>query len=162
MLLLIVLASVGSLIVLMILASRYSGMLENVVEKRESAQAEKGKAELIPDLPVASAGASVTTAMTRLDEYIRIRQVLGAAIDAEAISDPGQLTDAAAERLMASREAALATSEMDATEYLQMRGFYRQWKAGGAGLSPNLAAAFEYRREMLVVIDLEPYESYGF
>ena len=143
MLLLIVLASVGSLIMLMIMANRYSGMLE------------KSKGQLIPDLPVA-------TAMTSLDDFIRIRQALGAAIDAEAISDPGQLTADAAERLRASRDAALASSEMDVTGYLQMRGFYRQWKAGGAGLPPNLAAAFEYRRETLAAIELEAYDSYGF
>jgi hypothetical protein len=157
MLLLMVIVAIGSVVALMLLAQRYNSILE----KRAVTEESSVEGQPVPDIATDSFELGVTEIVRTIDDFIQVRQILGALIEGEATGETQQENTDVKERLEASLKAALGQQGMGEADYRQLSLFYRQWKAGSTALSPILLEAFERRREELAEIDLGEYESHG-
>jgi len=85
-----------------------------------------------------------------LDAFLRVRRSLRSAIDGGTTGEPA---------LREVRARTLVETGLSGEAYLEIRGLYRRWKAGGGGLAEEQARRLERLRGELEAVDLGRFEA---
>jgi len=177
MLMVVVIFAIGSVVSLMILASRYNGILEKRAKRtngsRITRRANPAAPRSLTPSPAASgtvetvepsirddAAAERIEALRYVDAFIEIRSEIKRALPQAAAGNTQVTGDRVVTNLQALTGELLDGSELSAEDYRKVREIYRGWRAGGRTLTRPFAEAFELRRNELIPIDLGPFESY--
>jgi len=147
-LLFIGLIAVGAVVVLAMMAQRYS----DVFERSRSAGGSRGvQRSTVAELPDAEA-----------ERYVRalvdIRKALKRALEEQEASSENE-TRATMRRVLASE---LAEKGLDRTEYQEMESVFRAWQAGSPDVPRAFREALDRRADELRELDLGSYDPLAF
>ena len=146
--------SVGAVVVLGMMARRYSSM--NLGQENPTAH-RKVVPQQIPEInPAALEQAEEGTSV---EGYLAIREALRTVLIAPGGDPPSRVDPRRLVALQATRDSFLRKAKLSLTEYEQVRTAYRMWLTHPTKVPADLADAFNERRERLAGCELGGYES---
>ena len=97
----------------------------------------------------------------QVDSFIRVRHKLRLAVDPEGDGPPVEADQARVPELLRIRAQALAGVGLARSEYIDVREAFSAWRQGRLDEGAPFRASLERRRRDLLGLDLGPYESLG-